>query len=81
MKSTKSDSNTIKTDTGKAVTGMMIIPVISEGKSNQVIELDDSMIIKSTNTHTHMHTHTHTHTHTCTHTHTHTHTHIHTHTH
>ena len=65
MKSTKSDHNTMKMDNGKAVTGIMIIPVIAEGKSNQVIDLDDSMIIKSTNIHAHsLYTHTHTHTHT-----------------
>ena len=72
MKSGKSDNNTMKTDIGKAVTGIMIIPVIAEGKSNQVIDLENILIIRGTNRqkthtpHTH-HTHIHIHTHTSTH--------------
>lgn len=36
MKDVKSDINSIKPDNLKAVTGIMIIPVIADGKSNQV---------------------------------------------
>jgi hypothetical protein len=41
MKNIKSDINSIKPDNGKAVTGIMIIPVIAEGKSNQVIAVNE----------------------------------------
>ena len=41
MNNIKSDINSIKSDNGKAVTGIMIIPVIAEGKSNQVIAIND----------------------------------------
>jgi hypothetical protein len=41
MKNIKSDINSIKSDTEKAVTGIMIIPVIAEGKSNQVVAVND----------------------------------------
>ena len=44
MKNIMSDINSIKPDNGKAVTGIMIIPVIAEGKSNQVIALYDWII-------------------------------------